>query len=72
MRMCCGLSVKINMRMARKVRGHILFAFVSACVVGKNQNTPNLSSMANDAITRSGIGVPGSLVYICGYPTLWI
>ena len=44
--MYCGLSVKIDMRETpnkkhtRKDRGHILFAFVSACVVGKNLNTP--------------------------------
>ena len=56
--------------MARKDRGRILFAFVSTCVVGKNPNTPNLSSMADDAITRSGIGVPGSPVYICGLYTV--
>ena len=37
--------------------GRILYAFVSACVVGKKtkikQNTPNWSSMADDAIARS-------------------
>ena len=54
--------------MARKDHGRILFAFVSACAVGKIPNTPNLSSMANDAITwewytRSEI----SLEYLCSH-----
>ena len=34
------------------------------CVVGKNQNTPNLSPMADDAITRGGILGLGSPFYI--------
>ena len=33
--------------------GPICFVFVFAFVVGKNQNTPNLSPMADDAITRA-------------------
>ena len=47
--------------------------FVSACLVGKNPKTPNLSSMADDAITRGGIGVLGSRFYICGlnFLSLW-
>ena len=53
-------------RMAHEDCGRILFAFVSACVVDKNLNTPNWSSMADDAITRGSIGVLGSLFYICG------
>ena len=36
--------------MMREDCGSILFAFVSACVVNKNLNTPNWSSMADDAI----------------------
>ena len=40
--------------MPRKDRGHILFAFVSACVVGKNLNIPNWSSVADNAITQGG------------------
>ena len=33
---------------------HILFVFVSTCMVSKNLNTPNWSSMADDAITWGG------------------
>ena len=53
--------------MACEDRERILFAFVSTCVVGKNPNTPNWSSMADDAITQSGIGVLGSPFYNCGW-----
>ena len=42
---------------------HVAGAFV-LCVVGKNPKTPNLSPMADDAITWGGIGGLGSLVYI--------
>ena len=45
----------------------ICFAFVFACVVGKNLKTPNLSPMADDAATWGGIGGLGSPVYICGF-----
>ena len=31
----------------------------------KNPNIPNLSSISNDPITRGGIGVLGSLLYLC-------
>ena len=55
---CSLSSLKINT--ARKDHGRIWFAFVFACVVGKNPKTPNLSPMADDAIMRSGI----SLVYL--------
>ena len=41
--------------MTGKDRGHIFFAFVPACVVGKKPEYPNKSSMADEAITRSGI-----------------
>ena len=42
-------------------------ACIFVCVVGKNPKTPILSPMADDdAITLSGIGGLGSLVYICG------
>ena len=37
----CGLSMNINMskvQTVREDRGHICFAFVFACVVGKNLN----------------------------------
>ena len=65
MHMYCGLSVKINTwEMPRKDYGRILFAFVSTCVVGKNSKTLNWSSMTDDAITQSVIGVLGSLFYI--------
>ena len=35
--------------------GRILFVFVSACVDGKTLNTPNWSSMADDAITQGTV-----------------
>ena len=38
-------------------------------MVGKDPNTPNLSSMADYAITRGGIGGLGSPLYICGKKT---
>ena len=45
---------------------HILSAFVS--VYGnKNLYTPNLSSMADEAITQISMGVLGSPFYICGH-----
>ena len=47
-RMYCGQSVKVKIVKRRT------FAFVFTCVVGKN---PNWSSMADDAITRGGIGI---------------
>ena len=66
-RVCCGLSAEINMHEtphgAQRSWAH--FVCVSACVVGKDPNTPNWSSMADDAITRGGIGVLGSLFCIC-------
>ena len=56
--------------MVREDLGRILFALVSTCVVGKNPNTPNWSSMADDAITQSGIGVLGSFFFhICAIST---
>ena len=44
------------------------FAFVSTCVVGKNPDTPNLSPMADEAITRGDIRGLGSSSCICGLP----
>ena len=44
---------------------HICFAFIFVCVVGKNLKSPKLSPMADDAITRGGIGGLVSLVHIC-------
>ena len=38
------------------VNAFLFHAFVSTCVVGKNLNTSNGSSMADDAITLSWIG----------------
>ena len=49
--------------MACEDLGRICFA----CVVGKNPQTPNLTPMADDAITRGSIGGLGSPVYIYGY-----
>ena len=40
------------------------FAFAFERVVGKSQKTPKLSPMADDVITRGGIGCLVSLVYI--------
>ena len=44
---CFGLSVIVYV--------HILFPFVSACVVIKDRNTPNWSTMADDIVTQGGI-----------------
>ena len=43
------------------------FCLCFSCVVGKNPNTPNLSPMADDVITRSGIRVLGSPLYVCDF-----
>ena len=42
----------------------ICFVFAFACVVGKNPKTPKLNPMADNAITRGGIGSLVSLVYL--------
>ena len=59
-----GLGIKINTRKKphrmqgmHEDSGHILFAFISAWVVSKDLNTPNWTSMADDAITWGGSGV---------------
>ena len=52
--------------MAREDHGRVCFAFVFACVVGKTPKTPNLSPMADNAITRGGIRGLGSPLDICG------
>ena len=54
--------------MARKESGQILFMFVSMCVVGKNPNTLNRSTMAEDIIILGGKGVLGLSFYICDMP----
>ena len=41
---------------------HLFFEYV----ISKNPKTPNLSPMADDAITRGGIQGLGSPAYICG------
>ena len=48
----------------RKDCGCFCFAYVFVCVVGKNPKTPNLRPMADDAITRDGVGCLGSHMYI--------
>ena len=64
----CGLSVKM-LHGAQRLWTHLYC--VCFCVhVGKNQKTPNLSPMADDAITRGDIGGLGSPVYICGLYTV--
>ena len=55
--------------MAREDREIICFAFVFACVVGKDLKTPKLSPMAGNSITQGVIGGLGFLVYICGTPS---
>ena len=52
--------------MAREDRERICFVFAFACVVGKNPKTAKLSPMADDAITRGGVGSLVSPLYICG------
>ena len=70
----CGLSVKINTckcRTAFKDRGNICIAYVFGVCGRQNPKTPHLSPMADDAITRGGIGGLGSPVYIYGlYPRI--
>ena len=57
-----SLSI-INMCKKLQRGAEIIFlGFVSTCEAGKYLNTPNWSSMAEDAITQSGIGVTGSPV----------
>ena len=71
----CDLSVKIHTCKrctVREDRGRICFAFVFACVVGKNPKTPNLSPMADNAITRGGIQCLGSPLYIYGNATAYL
>ena len=43
------------------------FVFVFAYVVSKNPKTPNLSPMADNAITQDGIGGLGSPLCIYGH-----
>ena len=53
--MYCNLGAKKKRPKAREDHGLILFVFASACVVGKNPNTPNWSSMADNTITQGGM-----------------
>ena len=63
--MYCSMSVKTCLKRcaAQEDCEHICFAI--ACVVGKNPKTPKLRLIADDAITRGGLGSLVSLVYIC-------
>ena len=54
---CCAL--------VRNDRERICFVFALPWVVSKNPKSPKLSPMADNAITRGGIGSLVSLVYIC-------
>ena len=63
--MYCGLGEKINTSETPHGMRRSWTHFVSACVVGKNLNTSNLSPMADYAITRGGIRGLGSPLYIC-------
>ena len=66
----CGLSVKINTRKtphgAQRSWTH-LYCICFARMVGKNPKTPNLSPMADDAITRGDKGGLGSSACICRF-----
>ena len=53
-------KTQVKCRTVCKDCGGIYFAFVFACVVGKNLKTPDLSPMADDAITLGGIYGLGS------------
>ena len=54
----CGLSVKTAVRKTPQGVQKIVDSFVlHLCVVSKNPKTPNLSPMADDAITQWGIHV---------------
>ena len=55
-------------RRAKIVSEFVLRKPPFACVVGKNLKTPKLNPMADDSITRGGIGSLVSLVYICDHP----
>ena len=61
--MTCYLHVLRYEREENRKRICIAFAF--ACVVDKNPKTPKLSPIADNAITRGGLGSLVSLVYIC-------
>ena len=67
--MYCGLSVKINTRETphgmQRSWTHFVCVYFRVCGQ-QNPNTPNWSSMADEAITQGGIGVLGSLFYVCG------
>ena len=65
--MCCGVSVKMRDTPHGAQRSWAHFVCVCFCVCGlQNLEYPNWSSIADDAITRGGIGVLGSLFYVCG------
>ena len=65
--MYCGLSGKINMR---EMHGPILFAFVSACVIGKNLKPSIEAPWLTMPLHRAVLRVPGSPFYICATDTL--
>ena len=60
-------STVVKRRTVHNDCGRICIAFVSSCVVGKNPKDPNLSPMADDAITRGNVGGLGIAGYIYGY-----
>ena len=63
-----SLSVTVNMHEALHSARRSWTHFVCVCVhvCGRQKpNYPNWSSTADDAITRGGTGVLGSLFYIC-------
>ena len=57
---------RVKHHMARKYPECICIAFV----FGKNPKTPNLSPMADEAITQGDIGCLGALVYVSSSDTL--
>ena len=59
-------SKLVKSHSAHKSHGHILFAFVSTCVVSKDRINPNWRSMADDAFTQGSIGLVSlALIYDC-------
>ena len=52
--------------MVFKDHERVYFAFVFACLVGKNLKTPNLNPLAEEAIIQGCIQGLGSPLYICG------
>ena len=61
--MYCSLGVNINTRETPHAAQRSWMHFVYVCMVGKNPNTVNCSSTADNAIAQGGIGFLGSPIY---------